>query len=296
MGIQPGTHSFSLVQGTVPRRYLVHVPPGDVRQPGPVVLMLPGAGADARWTLEETLWATTADQEGFLVVVPEALPLDPARPARFRENPPFWNDGSPRARAAPRQVDDVAFLESVLADLAHSFPIDGHRVYATGFSNGAGMAFRLAAERAGRLAAVAPVSGYCWLEEPRPSHPVPTFYLVGREDPLVPLKGGEVSTLWGWQEKRPPLGGGLDRWARALGGGPSCVVEENDGVEEWRYEPGVEMVVWIVSGLGHHWPGGRGQLSRRLFGPPSSVVKANEVIWDFFSNVSYLFPRTHAPE
>src|SRR5262249_47734669 len=66
----------------------------------------------------------------------------------------------------PRKIDDVAFLNSVLDDLAGRFPVDGRRVFATGFSNGASMTFRLAAERAERLAGVAPVSGFCLVDGP----------------------------------------------------------------------------------------------------------------------------------
>ena len=146
--------------------------------------------------------------------MPEALPLDPSRPPAFLNNPLFWSDGSPHAVSAPRAVDDVAFLAAVLDDLARRFPADPRRVCVTGFSNGAGMTFRLAAERAERIAAIAPVSGYCWLDAPRPARPVPTLYLVGMQDPLVPLAGGTVSTLWGWSEERPPVRDTLERWRK----------------------------------------------------------------------------------
>ena len=54
------------------------------------------------------------------------------------------------------------------------------------------MAFRLGAERSERFAALAPVAGHCWLPDPRPVRALPTLYLVGTEDPLVPLEGGVV--------------------------------------------------------------------------------------------------------
>ena len=279
------THEFTLSAGGAERRYLAHVPAGlAAGGPWPLLLVLPGAGAAPQWTLEETAWDRTADRAGFLLAVPEALPLDPTRPPAFLTNPPFWNDGSPRAASAPRSVDDVAFLDSLIDDLDRRFPVDARRVFVTGFSNGAGMTFRLAAERAERVAAIAPVSGYCWQDDPRPARPVPTLFLVGTQDPLVPLAGGTVTTLWGWQERRPPIRDVLDRWRRALGCGEPQVVRQEGGVEEVRYAPGVgrvEFLACTVEGLGHHWPGGRGLLSRRLFGPPSTRVRANELIEDF---------------
>jgi polyhydroxybutyrate depolymerase len=279
------THDFTLSVADVERRYLVQVPPGLASDPAAVLLVLPGAGATPQWTLEETAWDRTAEQAGFLLAVPEALPLDPSRPPTFLTNPPYWNDGSRGAADAPRDVDDVAFLNALLDDLGRHFAVELQRVCVTGFSNGAGMTFRLAAERAERVAAIAPVSGYCWQDDPRPARPVPTFYLVGTEDPLVPLAGGTVTPLWGWQERRPPVREMLDRWRRALGCGEPNVVQQEGGVEEVRYAPGaggVEFLAYTVEELGHHWPGGRGLLSRRLFGPPSARVRANELIGDFF--------------
>jgi polyhydroxybutyrate depolymerase len=280
------TYDFMLPADGSERRYLAHVPSAlDPRGPWRVVLMLPGAGATPQWTLEETGWQRTAEQFGFLLIVPEALPLDPSQPPAFLTNPPFWNDGSPRAASAPRDVDDVAFLVALLDDLGQRFPADPRRVCVTGFSNGAGMTFRLAAERAERIAAIAPVVGYCWLDDPRPARPVPSLYVVGTQDPLVPLAGGTVTTLWGWQEQRPPIRDMLDRWRRALSCGEPHMASRDKGVEEIRYAPaagGVEFLAYLVEGLGHHWPGGRGLLSRRLFGPPSSRVRANDLIGEFF--------------
>ncbi len=259
--LSPGTHTGSLNCGGHLRRWLLHVPPNAPRA-SPVVMMLHGAGADVTWTLEETRWDDTANRGGFLLLLPEALPLDPSRPYSFLNNPTWWNDGSPASRTARREVDDVAFLTTLLDRL-------GERVrLATGFSNGAAMTFRLAIERSERLTAIAPIAGYCWLESARLERPMPTLYLVGGEDPLVPILGGTVRSPWGWSEERPPLGVTLERWKRALG--------------ETRFE------VRTIDGLGHHWPGGRGILSRRLFGPPRDDVKANELVWGFFHSVIHV--------
>src|SRR5262249_24500039 len=159
-----------------------------------------------------TRWDETAEREGFLLLIPQALPLDPARPAHFRRNPAWWNDGSPVGGMAKRAIDDVAFLTALLDE------VGDRSVFVTGFSNGAGMAFRLAAERANRLRAIAPIAGYSWVDVERVEPALPTFYLVGKEDPVVPLDGGSIVSPWGWVEDRPAVRDTIDRWARALGG------------------------------------------------------------------------------
>jgi polyhydroxybutyrate depolymerase len=280
--LPPGDHWLTVPAGGRERRALVHVPAGhDASRPAPVVLFFHGAGATVEWTLAETGWGTTADREGFLAVIPEGTPPHTDRPPSFRHNPPLW---SYRAGAG---VDDVGFATAVLDELERRFLVDLDRVHAAGFSSGAAMTFLLATRLADRLASVAPVAGYCTAPEPRPVHPVPTLYLVGDADPLAPLEGGPIVSPWGGHtEVRPPLRTVFEKWARAIG----CptephLVRDEGGVRVTAYGPGEGggvLVVEVVAGLGHHWPGGKGGLSRRIAGEPSDRVNANDVIWDFF--------------
>src|SRR5207302_11412182 len=135
------------------------------------VLVLHGTGGTAAWTLGETGWADKADREGFLLALPEGLRPDLSKPPHFLDNPQVWNDGSPLLIRGEPRGDDVGFIDAVVDAAGAEFAVDPRRVYATGFSNGAGMVFRLGAERAGRFAALAPVAGHCWLPGPRPERP-----------------------------------------------------------------------------------------------------------------------------
>ena len=58
-----------------------------------------------------------------------------------------------------KNVDDVAFIKALLDDLAQFVQVDDRRVYATGISNGAIMAYRLTSELSERIAAIAPAAG-----------------------------------------------------------------------------------------------------------------------------------------
>ncbi len=231
------TSYFTLEWESRRRRYLVHVPPAhDGRTPLPVVMFLHGAGGTADWTLGETAWDVTADRRGFLLVLPEAERPDPQQPSGFLNNPQVWNDGSPQQYPDRPTVDDVGFLTAVLDDLPRNFAVDATRVLVSGFSNGAGMAFRLAAERPERLTALAPVAGHCWQPEPRLRVPLPTLYLVGTADPLIPLAGGTIVSPWGGVVVKPSVRATLDKWATANGLDPASVAEtEQDGVRQLRY-------------------------------------------------------------
>jgi polyhydroxybutyrate depolymerase len=278
---KPGAHHLRLQFAGLDRHALVYVPAGMPADSWPVVLMLHGAAGTSQWMLLETRWNEEAEREKFVVVLPDATLPQPDMPLQFFKNPQVWNDGSGLPPASWVQVDDVAFLRALLDELPRHLPIDPARLYVTGFSNGASMAFRLGLELSDRIAAVAPVAGYCWQREPKPSRIVPALYLVGDKDPLVPLDGGNVETPWGKRVSKPPVRETLGRWSSMLGGPaePVEVVSEN-GMTVQQFGPMLE--ARISNGLGHHWPGGRGGLSPRIAGPYTDRVHATKIIWEFF--------------
>ena len=268
------------------RSYLLFRP--QVAGPVPLVLMLHGTGGSAAFAADETGLAAFAAAEGFAVAFPDGLPVKPHEPARFLTNPQRWNDGSTRhGDLLHSDTDDVGYLTEVVFDAIQRANADPARVYLTGFSNGAGMAFRFAAERAELLAAVAPLAGYCHLPEPRPIRPVPTLYIVGDSDLLIPLHGGTVRLPWGNRtEVRPPVSDTLAKWATAIG----CRAKPEESLEDRMvravFPPlsrfALEFAAVVVHGLGHHWPGGKGQFNPRLGGPTSDRLDGNREIWSFF--------------
>ncbi len=79
---------------------------------------------------------------------------------------------------------DLKLVDTALASLREKFKVDDARIYATGFSNGAGFTYLLWAERPRVFAAFAPVAGRL-----RPSvqltQPKPVFHVAGRRDPQI---------------------------------------------------------------------------------------------------------------
>lgn len=251
----------------------------------PLVVFLTGTGGTAAWADRETGWSKLAAAQGFALAIPEALPPNTLAPISFLHNPPRWNDGSAPLFDSP-QPDDVGFLTHVIEKSVRRFGVDPRRVFVTGFSNGAGMTFRFAAERASVVAAVAPVAGHLWTDAV-PARPVPTLYTVGTRDLLIPLRGGEVSSPWTNRlVRRPPVAETLERWAAAIGCSPLSVPQTDTGtVSTVRYPGPVAFDAVTVEGLGHHWPGGRAQLNPRTAGPPSAAIDATTMIWEFFRNL-----------
>ena len=277
------------------------------------MVFLHGRGGTPERADDETGWSHLARREGFALALPNGLPPQPSQPPKFLTNPPMWNDGSeshsqvaqslnslpdaqishnsevPQSSAvepAPSPIDqnDVGFLSQVLEDVGHRLGNPFLKTFLSGFSNGAGMTFRFASECADRISAIAPVAGHCWQPGPQPQRDIPTLYLVGTSDPLVPLRGGDVRSPWTHRlVHRPPVTETLERWARAINCStiPSTVSEMDN--ERTDIYPGVvPFHVLLIKGLGHHWPGGKGQLNQRIAGPPSDVVNGTECVWEFF--------------
>jgi polyhydroxybutyrate depolymerase len=295
----PGDHNESLEVGAgalkTTRTFVVHVPVGfDGKSKVPVVFMLHGAGGTGAGAEPQTGWAAKSDREGFIAVFPDGTPVRPALPARFLGNPRLWNDGSGRA-ASMGNVDDVGFVSAMIDYLEARYSADPDRIYCTGFSNGASMTFSVGVNLASRVAAVASVSGHLWYSGKQLAYPVPLLFIIGTDDPLNPLAGGNVKLPWGNTRYHPPVDDSLKEWERMLGCGPQVTTTRaRNGVDEVAYDQcakGGEVVYYTVKGLGHVWPGGKNRLPEKWVGKPSNDLNATDIIWDFFK----AHPRTAAP-
>lgn len=269
--------------GGVKRRYVLYRPPRLARCPA-VVLMLDGRGGTPWTAMKSTGWSRKADAEGFLAVYPEALRLDPDGPQHFLTNPQMWNAGAGGAVAERAGVDDAGFLRAVIRDVCARCAADEQRIFMTGFSNGAAMTFRMAAEFPGVINAIAPVSGPCCIRGVRLSRPVPTIFLCGKLDPLSPFEGGEVRLPWGVTEVRPSAAESVRAWADVIGAPLAPAVELREGLVIERY--GEHLAFYAIEDLGHVWPGGHRLLPEKIVGASSNRINGTDVIWSFFTGAS----------
>jgi polyhydroxybutyrate depolymerase len=285
--LKPGEHTLTIRIDAREREYILYVPPAADRQRIPLVFVLHGGGGTARLAALATGWSQKAKAVGFLVVYPQAVRPNPQRPPTFLRNPPFWNVGSGVGHGEHEGVDDVAFIRALLDELSQRLPIDPRRVYAAGFSNGAGLTFRLGMELSEHFAAIAPVSGNRWRAGPAPSRPVSMIYISGTADPMNPLNGAPIESPWGHVLHPMPIMETIRAWAAWTGCPPEPrVLRDDDGVHRVRFGPGrqgAEVDFITIEGAGHAWPGGPSVLTERLAGTPTDKLNATDVIWEFFA-------------
>jgi polyhydroxybutyrate depolymerase len=269
------------VGGRMRRVLVADAAPGVARTP--VLVMLHGAGGTADIAVSQTGWDRKGPEAGFLTVFPEGTVRDPSHAPEFRRNPQTWNDGSGRGHVARDAVDDVGFLATLIDRLVADHRADPSAVFLTGFSNGGSLAFRAAAELPGKVRAIAPVAGHCWIE-PAAGHRIPLLYLMGDADPLNPIRGGQVLTPWGGQETHPAPRESFERWARTAGCDTPGAVRR-DGPIEWTEASActAKVRMGIVAGHGHIWPGGPRLLPQRIVGRGVTGLDATAMIRNFFS-------------
>jgi polyhydroxybutyrate depolymerase len=285
--LEPGEHPRTIRVGELERRYILHVPAGyDGSRPLPAVVVFHGAGGAARVAIVATGWSNKADGVGFFAVYPEGVRPDPNRSPTFLRNPQFWNTGAGIGYADEHDIDDIGFARALLDEVPKLVNVDSRRVYASGFSSGASLAFQAAMEFPERIAAIGPVAGHLWAREPRPTRPIPLVYVAGTADPLNPYHGGVVTSPWGHVRERPPLERSVLTWVSWIGcSSEPQVVLDRDGVRCLRYGPGpqgAEVDFYTVEGAGHVWPGGPPVLAEWIAGKPSDRLNATDVIWEFF--------------
>jgi polyhydroxybutyrate depolymerase len=257
------------------RSYLLFLPTAQPGRALPLVLVFHGGGVGARSMAAHTGFTRVAEREGFAVAYPEGLDHR-------------WNDG----RGYGASHDDVAFVRALLDSVERQATINSSRVYATGISNGAMFAYRLACELPGVLAAIAPVAGAVpstLAERCASARPTAVAAFQGTADPLLPYGGGG----------RSPSGRGevlsarqsVELWARVNGcvGAPSAeptVDRVRDGTrvrpERWAGCLGTgDVTLYTIEGGGHTWPGGP-PVGRRV-GRVSRELDATTTIWAFFA-------------
>lgn len=183
LGWRARRNTRSLTVDGLTRTYVVHVPLNlDPKKPAPVVLALHGATMTGPLMAWFSGLNAKADTAGFIAVYPNGT---------GRRSSYFWNAGNCCGEAAQNNADDVAFIRAAIDDLATTYRIDTRRVFATGMSNGAMMAYRLASELSDRIAAIAPVAGTMACNDCHTTRPVPVLHIHGTEDEYGPLGGGK---------------------------------------------------------------------------------------------------------
>lgn len=170
------------------RECLIYVPQ-EFRGHGklPLVFAIHGASESVRNYFEESLWYRKAQEEGFIVVMPETtlypMPdmLSGGMPKAYR---PRWKNLflTPEDRSA-LQDEDILYFDRILNTITAEYPVDESRIYCTGHSNGCMMTNFFGSSPLGkRFAALAATSGVLGSWDPSGGDRIPIWVTMGEFD------------------------------------------------------------------------------------------------------------------
>lgn len=272
-----------IVDGTT-RDYLMYQPELPDHADVPLMIVLHGGMGNAERIEQNTRMNDIADTGQFVVVYPNGTG---ARWRKFKDNR-TWNAGYCCGRASATNVNDVRYIKRIIADVAADCPIDLNRVYVTGMSNGAMLAYRLACQIPEKIAAIVAVSGAYALGDERfavRAKDIPVLHIHGDHDQSVPLSGGKgkqsvagVAHRSVWETidimTKPRQCSGFTK-----------TVERRGAIERYSYQCalGAPVELIIVVGGEHVWP----HASEDPNAPDQNLfIDASKVAWEFVRQFS----------
>jgi polyhydroxybutyrate depolymerase len=257
----PGTIPRTFQHAGGERAYLLR--PGAAASKNALVLILHGRGGRGRFIERRASFDALAEEAGVVVAYPDALHA-------------LWNDGWwPNAAA-----DDVGFLSALAEELVREFRIDPARVYAAGFSNGAGMVHRLACET-DRFAAIAAVAGDMpsgLAQRCSNARPVSVLAIHGTDDRVVPYGAQLARTLAHWVAHDGCTGATERTLLPDTDPGDGTRVRLDDHAS---CRDGARVALYTIEGGGHTWPGEAADWLRRA-GSVSRDIDASAAMLEFF--------------
>jgi polyhydroxybutyrate depolymerase len=280
------------------RTYWLHVPPNyDGSEAVPLVIVLHGStGFSLRyplsffcssWMENYTEFSKKADEQGFIVVYPNAK-LD-FYTRGYDYNYKFAPGG------VPKFVDDVGFLRALIDKMKQDYTINSSRIYVIGMSDGAVMTYSAGAYLSDIIAAIAPVAGtiggnFSWnhrdiyYQIPNPANPVSVIVFHGTND------SSGMNYEGGGELNRASVNESIAFWVEHNGCDPTPEINISESGKIIRRiytngKNGTEVVLYTTVGGDHWWPGNPWTSSP---GSPWLVdtiqeISATNLIWDFFA-------------
>jgi len=269
-----GDSTITITSNGQRRSFIVHLPPSYGQQPQPVVFNYHGYDSTAAYMAKYTDFGAEADKENFIVVFPQGA-LDTANPPK-----PSWNAGI-GAYGPTGTTDDVQFTRDMISYLQKNYCIDAHRIYVTGYSVGASMAYRVACTLTNQISGLATVEGafYHFPGGCQASRAIPVLDIHSLVDPNAPYNGSPAQDFF----SVPTF---LNLWFavdQCNTQNQRTIFQQGDvtGYQWAGCANGTMVEQYKITDGGHVWAGS--PINRPDLGFTTHTISANVVIWNFLS-------------
>ncbi len=256
----PGFHELSMTLGTTRRAYTVYAPASwTPARKVPAVYLFHGMGGDATGTIWGSRMKVQADQDGFLVVAPQAL----GSPTDWDVTPALQVSGS-----------DAQLVSQLPATIVATWCVDPARQYATGYSAGSVLTHAMACYGGFPYVGYSGAAAQPWSASCPNPEPFDFVYFHGTADPYVPFGGNADVPSVEWSARTMAAKNGCEAQPTTTSVGTDVTSYL------WSHcLGGKRQLVDVVEGGGHIWPGADAIPS---LGAQTTTISADQVISDFW--------------
>ena len=184
------------------REYSMYVPTSYSEETSiPLVVQLHGYGSTGAQQESYMKFVPVAEENKFIMVYPDGTIDSTGRR--------FWN-ATDTWHGFFSDVDDEAYLLSILDEIESNYSIDAKRIYFVGHSNGGFMSYRMACSYSDRIAAIASLAGASYLNatDCGAKSSVSVLQIHGTNDQTVLYEGGQI-----FDKSYPSAVSSVTQWA-----------------------------------------------------------------------------------
>ena len=161
--------------------------PDTLANPAPLLILLHSASTSGAHQENYMHLGPVAKKNGLIYIAPDGM-TNP-------EGKRFWNASKSCCNRYKQEVDDVAYINSLIDEISKKTPVDPHRIYLIGHSNGAFMSFTFAC-KTNKVAAIVAIAGAMDTDSDcTPSTPVSLLNIHGTADKTIKVTGGVMNNF-----------------------------------------------------------------------------------------------------
>jgi polyhydroxybutyrate depolymerase len=159
--------------------------PTALTNPAPLLILLHSASTSGAHQERYMKLGPIAKKSGIIYIAPDGT-MSP-------EGKRFWNASKSCCNKFNQEVDDVAYINSLIDEISAKTPVDPKRIYLIGHSNGAFMSYSFAC-KTNKVAAIVAIAGAMDVNpECTPSAPVSLLDIHGTADKTIKINGGVMN-------------------------------------------------------------------------------------------------------
>jgi polyhydroxybutyrate depolymerase len=181
--LNPATASSNFIVGG-DRPVTVNLP-DTLANPAPLLILLHSASTSGAHQENYMKLAPIAKKNGLIFIAPDGT-INP-------EGKRFWNASQSCCNKYKENVDDVAYLNSLIDEINAKTAVDPQRIYLIGHSNGAFMSYTFAC-KTNKVAAIVAIAG-AMDQNPECTQTTPVSLLAihGTADKTININGGTLN-------------------------------------------------------------------------------------------------------